>query len=235
LAFHDSREILGPPPNQLKPTQEQIREMRWGYFANISYMDAQVGRVLQALEELKLANNTVVIFVADHGYHLGEHTLWAKTSCFEYDAHVPLVIAPPELKSAGAATASLVELVDLFPTLTELCGLANPAGLDGVSLTPVLNDPQATVKQAAFTQHPRPAYADRTTSGNPDAMGYSVRMAAGRYTEWRDWKSGKLLASEYYDHTLDPTERINRLEAARQSAEYEAARQALHAQFPPAK
>jgi iduronate 2-sulfatase len=229
-AFHDSREILGIPPKQITPTAAQAAEMRHGYFANISYMDAQVGKVLSALKAHGLASRTVVIFVGDHGYHVGEHELWGKTSCFELDAHVPLIIAAPGTKTTGRATPSLVELVDLFPTLTELCELKPPSGLEGVSLVPVLNDPAKSVKAAAFTQHPRPAYFDRTPSGVPEAMGYSVRTAAGRYTEWRDWRTGKLLGAEYYDHRLDPDELINR---AADADDLKAAQQALHTRFPP--
>jgi iduronate 2-sulfatase len=235
LAFHDSREILGIPPGQLTPTADQVTEMRHGYFANISFMDAQVGKVLKALDEHKLTGRTVVVFVSDHGYHIGEHQQWGKTSCFEFDARVPLIVAAPGTAKprAAAATSSLVELVDLFPTLTALCGLENPVGLEGVSLAPILADPTKRVKAAAFTQHPRPAYFDRTSSGIPDAMGYSVRTTAGRYTEWRDWKTGRLLGAEYYDHARDPQERTNRLEAARETDDVKAARRALRMQFPP--
>lgn len=234
VAFHDSREVLGAPPKQIKPTSEQAREMRHGYFANISYMDAQVGKVLKALDDLKLRDRTAVVFVADHGYHIGEHTLWGKTSCFEYDARVPLIVSTPGMKSAGKATSSLVELVDLFPTLTDLCGLDAPAGLEGVSLVPVLNDPAKAVKAAAFTQFPRPAYYDRTPTGIPDAMGYSVRTAAGRYTEWRDWTTGKLIGAEYYDHARDPAELVSRAGDAKDADAVTAARRALHDRFPPA-
>jgi iduronate 2-sulfatase len=172
----------------------------------------------------------VIVFISDHGYHVGEHTLWGKTSNFEFDARVPLIIATPGMKAAGKTATGLVELIDLFPTLTDLCGLKAPAGLEGVSLAPVLADPTKAVKEAAFTQHPRPAYYDRTDAGIPDAMGYSVRTAAGRYTEWRAWATGKLLGAEYYDHARDPNELTNRAD----DAGVKAAREALHAMFPPA-
>jgi iduronate 2-sulfatase len=231
LAFHDSREIRGIPPKQISPTAQQVSEMRHGYFANISYMDAQLGKVLKALEDLKLSDRTVIVFVADHGYHIGEHGLWAKTSNFERDARVPLIVAVPGMKTAGKASSSLVELVDLFPTLTELCGVKTPAGLDGVSLAGVLESPTKSVKATAFTQHPRPAYFDRTRTGTPEAMGYSVRTAAGRYTEWRDWQTGKVLGAEYYDHARDPNELTNR-QAGTETDKLKA-RAALHRQFPP--
>jgi iduronate 2-sulfatase len=232
-AFHDSREVLGIPPKQITPTTEQVAEMRHGYLANISYMDAQVGKVLRALDDHKLAGRTVVVFISDHGYHLGEHGMWGKTSCFELDARVPLIVATPEMKTAGKATSSLAELLDLFPTVAELCGLKTPPGLEGVSLVRVLNDPAKSVKAAAFTQHPRPAYFDRTKAGVPDAMGHSVRTSAGRYTEWRDWKTGKVLGTEYYDHRRDADELTNGVAAANVADDVKAAQRALHAQFPP--
>ncbi len=231
IAFHDSREVLLLPPKTRTPTAEQAAEMRHGYFANISFMDAQVGKVLAALDELKLRENTVVVFVSDHGYHVGEHTLWGKTSCFEYDARVPLIVATPDGKPG--TTKSLAELIDLFPTLTDLCGLKTPDKLDGVSLVPVLKAPSESVMAAAFTQHPRPAYYDRTESKLPDAMGYSVRTPTHRYTEWRGWKDGKLIGAELYAHDTDPTELNNLANSSESAAALKAAREALHKQSPP--
>lgn len=231
-AFHDSREILGIPPQQITLTAEGAAHLRHGYFANISYLDAQVGKLLDALQEHQLTQRTVVVFLSDHGYHLGEHSLWAKTSCFEYDARVPLIVAAPGLPAAGQGSQSLVELLDLFPTLTEVCGLKPPAGLEGESLVPVLRDPQRRVKPAAYTQHPRPAYFDRTPRGVPEAMGYSVRTATGRYTEWRDWETGQIVGTEYYDHQRDPRETVNRIDDREVASAVQAARQQLHAMFP---
>jgi iduronate 2-sulfatase len=206
IAFHQSTEVLGPVDGQRTPTPAQAAEMRHGYFANISYMDAQLGKVLDALDRSGVAERTIVIFVSDHGYHIGEHLLWGKTSNFEFDARVPLLIHAPGITAAGKRTASLVELVDLFPTLTELCGLPNPEGLEGTSLVPVIRDPQKSVKDCAFTQHPRPAYYDRTPSKQPVAMGVSVRTAKARYTEWRDWKTGELTGRELYADADEPSE-----------------------------
>lgn len=227
LALHDSRELLGIPPKRITLSDEQVAEMRHGYFANISYMDAQVGKLLKALDDQRLRDRTIIVFLSDHGYHIGEHGLWAKTSCFEFDARVPLIMATPGTKHAGQATSSLAELVDLFPTLTDLCGLKTPAGLEGVSLAPVLADPARSVKTMAFTQHPRPAYFDRTEAGVPEAMGYSVRTATGRYTEWRDWKTAKLLAAEYYDHTSDSHELTNRIDDPDFAAAVKTAREVM--------
>lgn len=203
VAWHDSREIVGS--GQRKLTPEAVREIRHGYLANISYMDAQIGRVLDELDRLGLAEKTIVVFWSDHGYHLGEQTLWAKTSNFELDARVPLIVATPAMKSGGQTTNALAELLDLYPTLVELCGLPAAAGLEGVSLVPVLTAPGASVRPAALSQHPRPAYY----KGAPETMGYSIRTDRFRYTEWRDWKTGATIARELYDHEADPDETRN--------------------------
>ncbi len=237
IAFHDGREILGIPPKNVTPTAEQIAEMRHGYFANISYMDAQVGKVLTALDLLKLRDNTIVVFFSDHGYHTGDLGLWAKTSCFEYDARVPLIVSAPKVHNPGRAARGVVELIDLFPTLTDLAGLAPPKGLDGTSLVRMLSASKDRVDGVAFTQHPRPSYYDRSETGIPTAMGYSARTTDGRYTEWRDWATGKLLGAEFYEPTERGAVRLslesNRLDARADSDALKAARAALHKQFPP--
>lgn len=233
VAFHDGREILGVSPKAITPTAAQVAEMRHGYFANISYMDAQVGKVLKALDAHKLTERTVVVFVSDHGYHIGEFGLWGKTSCFESDARVPLIVAVPGMKTAGTPTTALTELIDLFPTLNELCGLKPPKGLEGTSFVPALGDPTRAGKGAAFTQHPRPAYFDRTEKGVPDSMGVSVRTPTARYTEWRDWTSGKIIAAELYDPKAGYKDVRNWAGERKDAPELRAARGALHKQFPP--
>ena len=235
IAFHQSTEILGPVAKQQKPAPDQVTEMRHGYFANISYMDAQIGKVLDALDASGVADRTNIVFVADHGYHVGEHSLWGKTSNFEYDAHVPLLISTPGIKTAGRRTGALVELVDLFPTLAELCALPRPGHLEGASLTAVLADPAATVKAGAFTQHPRPAYFDREPPGVPAAMGCSVRTARVRYTEWRDWKTAAVIATELYDSNADPAELRNAAGSAALEAAQREAAALLARQFPPTR
>lgn len=206
VAWHNSREILTDKQRPLTP--EAVREIRHGYLAAISYLDAQVGKVIDELDKLGLGDNTVIVFWSDHGYHLGEHTLWAKTSNFELDARVPLLIASPKSKSKGKTADGLVELLDLYPTLVDLCGLPRVKELEGMSLVPILNDPKAKVKPIAITQHPRPAYYKE----QPDFMGYSARNERWRYTEWRDWKTGKIVARELYDHDKDPLETVNVVE-----------------------
>jgi iduronate 2-sulfatase len=231
IAFHDSPEVLRKGKDHFEPTAEQTAEMRHGYFANISYMDAQLGKVLQALAQHPAAQNTIVIFFSDHGYHIGEHTLWGKTSCFEYDAHVPMMIQAPGKESGQ--THALVELIDLFPTLTELAGVPTPQGLDGTSFAPLLADPQKAGEDFALTQHPRPAYFDRTPSKRIEVMGYSLRTAECRYTEWRDWTTGKTVAKELYDAVKDTAE-LSNLADQPDSAEMQARAQALLQKAQPA-
>jgi iduronate 2-sulfatase len=218
IAWHDSRELLGWKEKARKLTDDDIREIRHGYLANISYLDAQVGKVLDSLDRLGLAERSVVVFWSDHGYHLGEQSLFAKTSNFELDARVPLIISTPLMKTAGRRTESLAELMDLFPTLSELCGLPAPKGIDGTSLTPVLSDPSTTVRTSALTQHSRPAYYDREGKDAPTHMGYSIRSATHRYTEWRDWQTGVTVERELYDHINDPDETVNLAGQADQGA-----------------
>ncbi len=217
IALHDGREIRRDFKKRPggAPTASDAIALRHGYFAAISYMDAQVGKVIDELDRLGLRENTVIVFWSDHGYHLGEHGLWAKTSNFELDARVPVIIATPNHKP-GRRTDALVELLDLYPTLVDLCGLPAPRHkLEGVSLRPLLENPDATVKTEAFTWHPRPAYPpDRQ---NPTAMGFSMRTNRHRYTEWRDHHSGEIIARELYDHDKDPGETRNLADAPEQS------------------
>lgn len=234
LAFHESTEVLGPVADQKRPTPEEAAEMRHGYFANISFMDTQLGKVLDALEVSGVADNTIVVFVSDHGYHIGEHTLWGKTSNFELDARVPMIIRAPGVSVENKRTRSLAELLDIFPTLTELCGLPAPDGLEGTSLVPVLRDPSKQTKRAAFTQHPRPAYYDRTPSKSPVAMGVSVRTSDARYTEWRDWKTGEPVARELYADADEPAETRNLIDTPAAAAVQRQAEALLRRQFPKA-
>ena len=208
IALHDSREILRSFKSRPggKPTPGDEIAMRHGYYAAISYVDAQVGKVIGELDRLGLRENTVIVFWSDHGYHLGEHGLWAKTSNFELDARVPLIISSPDSRP-GQQSPAMVELLDIYPTLADLCDLDAPVELEGVSLKPLLENPRGFVRHYALTQHPRPAYP--ANGEDPEAMGYSIRSPRYRYTEWRDFKSGEVLARELYDHNKDPAETRN--------------------------
>lgn len=179
---------------------EQRRMAIRAYHASTSFMDAQAGRVLDALDRLKLADNTVVVFMSDHGYQLYEHQLWQKMTLFENSARVPLIIAAPG-GAKGAVSKRVVELVDLHATLADLCGVPAPAKLDGVSLKALVADPNAPWDRPAITQVMRGGGA----GGAKRIMGYSVRNDRWRYTEWDGGKAGV----ELYDHDVDPRELTN--------------------------
>jgi len=175
-------------------TADQARECKQAYYAAISFVDAQIGRVLAAVDRLGLRDNTIIVFWSDHGYQLGEHGLWMKQSCFEGSARVPLIIAPPACKAAGQTSPRMVELLDLYPTLADLAGLAAPKELQGASLRPLLEKPEAEWNRAAYTQVQR--------NGFP---GHSIRTDRWRYTEWDFGQKGV----ELYDHQADPQELHN--------------------------
>jgi uncharacterized sulfatase len=164
------------------------------YQACVSFTDANVGRVMQALDTLKLWDRTIVIFMSDHGFHLGDHGLWSKKTLFEQTLRVPLVIVRPDGRNAGRTCRRTVELLDIYPTLADLCGVTPPADLHGTSLRPLLDDPD--------TLRDRPA---RSMVLHEGVVGRSVRTERWRYTEWDEGRAGV----ELYDHDLDPLELRN--------------------------
>ncbi len=178
---------------------DMARTLRHGYYASVSYMDAQVGKVLDELERLGLKESTIVILWGDHGWKLGEHDAWCKHTCTENDANAPLLVSVPGMKTAGSRTDALVEFVDIYPTLADLAGLPLPSHLEGASFKPVLDDPKRPWKPAAFNQYPR-----------GKLMGYSMRTDRYRFTMWVDAKDhSKVDAVELYDHQADPQENEN--------------------------
>lgn len=228
VAWHDGRELLGE--EGAAPTSRSARELRHGYYAAISYLDAQVGRVLDALESLGLKDRTIVVFWSDHGFHLGELSLWCKTSNFELDTLSPLIVAAPGSEySHGEESDVAVELLDIYPTLVELAGLPMPEGLEGESLVALLRDPARYIDRVAFSQHPRPAYLK--AGEEPIAMGYSVRSVSTRFTEWRDWATGTVIGEEFYDYSEEPVETRNLVGEVDRSEEVARLRKTLHAQF----
>lgn len=185
-------------PAQGDLTEAQARMLIHGYYACTSYIDAQIGKVLDELDRLKLADNTAVVLWGDHGWQLGEHGLWCKHTNFEVACHAPMLFRAPGQSKTGTKTAALSEFVDIYPTLSELAGLPLPDHLEGTSAVPLLNDPNRPWKKAAFSQYPRSS-----------RMGYSTRTARYRYTRWEERKTGELFAAELYDHQVDPAENKN--------------------------
>ncbi|MEM6364664.1 MAG: sulfatase [Planctomycetota bacterium] len=211
IAMHESREIrgYGRTPKDRAFTADEIQHYRHGYYAAISFLDAQVGEVLAALQDGGHADDTIVVFTSDHGFHIGERTLWGKTSNFELDARVPLIIASPaHLATRGKSTQALTELIDLYPTLGELAVISGdlPNQLEGVSQVSVLEDTATSVKEFALTQHEQPFYGPRT---DREAIGYSIRTDRWRFTQWRSLKDEAVAALELYDHESDPLETNN--------------------------
>jgi arylsulfatase A-like enzyme len=178
-------------------SDEKAHDLIHGYYAAVSYVDAQIGRLLAELDRLRLREHTLVVLCGDHGWQLGEHGLWGKQTNFEVAARTPLIISAPGQTRRGVKTDALVEFVDIYPTLVELCGLPVPAGLDGTSLVPVLDAPDRPLKRAAFSQYPR-----------GEVMGRSIRTDRYRYTEWAK-PGAPPLGIELYDHKVDSDENVN--------------------------
>lgn len=189
--------LLTVPKPNYGLSEAQCREAIQAYYACVSFVDVQIGKVLDALDRAKLSDRTIVVLWSDHGWQLGEHGLWQKQILFEESARVPLIIASPGQKARNQACPRVVELLDLYPTLLDLCKHKPPAGLAGKSLKPLLDNPKQSWKSSAFTQvqrlEPR------------KFMGRSVRTERWRYTEWDDGKEGV----ELYDHDKDAQELKN--------------------------
>jgi len=164
------------------------------YFACVSFTDANTGLVLETLDRLNLWKNTIVVFMGDHGFHLGDRGLWSKKTLFEQALRVPLIVVLPDGRSAGRTCRRTVQLLDVYPTLADLCGLPAPADLEGRSLRPLLADPDAAWDRPARSQVVHEGVAGR-----------SIRTERWRYTEWDGGRAG----IELYDHDLDPLELRN--------------------------
>jgi len=228
IAYHQSGELrnyLDIPEYATLPADslriglklEKQKELIHGYYAAISYMDAQVGILLNTLESLGTLDNTIIVLWGDHGWHLGDHDLWHKHTNFEEATRAPLIIAGPGIKSGK--TNSLTEFVDVFPTICDLAGVAIPKNLDGKSLKPLMLNNKAKGKEYAISQYPRKLKkAEMAKLGYTDAkmMGYSLRTDQYRYTIWMNnfnskeaFNESQVYASEMYDYVKDPLEKVN--------------------------
>ena len=228
IAYHQSGELrnyLDIPEFATLPADslriglklEKQKELIHGYYAAISYMDAQVGILLNTLESLEILDNTIIVLWGDHGWHLGDHDLWHKHTNFEEATRAPLIIAGPGIKSGK--TNSLTEFVDVFPTICDLAGVTIPKNLDGKSLKPLMLNNKAKGKEYAISQYPRKLKkAEMAKLGYTDAkmMGYSLRTDQYRYTIWMNnfnskevFNESQVYASEMYDYVKDPLEKVN--------------------------
>lgn len=192
--------------------EDKQRELIHGYYASVSYIDAQIGRITKALKTKGLDKNTIIVIWGDHGFHLGDHNIWCKHSNFEQATRSPLLVYVPNI-TTGTRYEMPTELVDIFPTLCELTGLQAPEYLSGKSLVPALTSHQRSIKDFAISQYPR-------RSGKmqkDDVMGYSIRTEQYRYTEWvqnefntsKEFNESDIIARELYDYKTDPDETIN--------------------------
>jgi len=188
-----ARKSIRRKKDQINLADDLARQAIQAYYASITFADAQLGLVLDALDETGLTENTIVLFTSDHGYHMGEHGHWQKTTLFENATHVPLIIAGPGVPAKGQTTKAPAEMIDFYPTLAELAGLKDkaPKYLSGVSLVPALKDPAARPRKDAFSQY---------------ETGYSLRTEHWRYTEWGESGSA---GNELYNHQSDPAEMAN--------------------------
>ena len=196
-----------------RPTPERAKAAIAAYYACISFMDEQLGIVLDELERLGLRDNTVIVLWGDHGWHLGEKGMWAKGTVFDVSARAPLIIVDPRLKTAGQACPRTVEFVDIYPTLVDLCGFAGPPGLEGRSLAPLLNNPTGAWDKPALSVVARESW-----------LGRSIRTERWCYTEWDGGRYGV----ELYDHQADPREMKNLAPDSQHAATVAELRAKLH-------
>jgi iduronate 2-sulfatase len=209
------------PAKGVVPNEMQ-RTLIHGYHACVSYMDAQLGRVLDALDETGLAKNTVIVLWGDHGWHLGDHGMWCKHTNYEQAARIPLVLVAPNVAKAGSRSAALVETVDIYPSLCELAGLAPPKDLNGSSFVGVVKDPKSAGKESIIHVYPR-----------GERLGRAIRTERYRLVEWK--KPGAAVETaeyELYDYRDDPKETKN---LANEKTEIAARLKLLLAKHPEAK
>jgi len=182
-------------------SDDYARLIRQAYFACTSFVDAQIGGLIDEVEKMGISENTYFVYISDHGFHLGEQNHWGKTTLYESSLNSPMIISRKEMENEGAICESLVEYVDILPTVLELAGIERPVHLEGVSTVPLLENPEMDFKKAVFSRQERDIIGRK--------KGYSVRDQQYRYTEWHDHVSGGIIAIELYDLISDPLENRN--------------------------
>jgi iduronate 2-sulfatase len=209
--FGELRNYYNMPRGKERVNDELARHLIHGYYACVSYIDAQIGRVIDELERLGLKDNTIIVLWGDHGWKLGEHDSWCKHTNFEIDTNAPLLISDPQITKKGIRTRALTEFIDIYPTLCELTGLPKPEHLEGLSFKPLMENPDLPWKKAASSIWVQAKYRyDLETQ----VIGYAIKTDRYRYIEWRHTKSGEIKARELYDHQVDPQENKNVVEKA---------------------
>ena len=211
LRHYDGFGHIGHPTSDYRMSEDTARILRHGYYASVSYVDALLGDLIGHLKQLNIYEETIIIVWGDHGWKLGDHNSWGKMTNYNIDLKVPMIIRYPEQENRGQKTWALTELVDMFPSLCELAGIAVPDYMQGKSFVPLLTNPDLEWKDAAFSQfHRRP----RVSADGKRYMGYSINTQEYHYIEWYDWfpdqgEKGAFRTSELYDVMNDPHETIN--------------------------
>ncbi|WNC69171.1 sulfatase [Thalassotalea nanhaiensis] len=195
-------------PNKGNFAEETAQRLRHGYYAATSYVDDNIGRLIKALKDNGLYENTVIVFWSDHGYHLGENNHWTKVTVRELDTRVPLIFRIPGQKPFK--TNAITEYIDIYPTLADICNLPSPKNLDGSSFNKLFSDPFSAHKKAAFSQVSRPWPGNKPITH----MGYTVRTDVYRYTRWIETKSQRMISEELYHTENDVLERQNLINSA---------------------
>lgn len=190
------------PEGQYVYDDSLTRKLIHGYYASMSYMDAQLGRVIDELKRLGMDKNTIILLWGDHGWHLGDHGYWTKHTNYEQANHIPLIMVVPGVTPAGSSTEQMTETVDIYPTLAELAGLGRPETsqpIDGISLVPVLSNPQKRIRDHAYHAYPLGGY-----------LGRAIRTERYRMVEWKRWNDpNDDVVWELYDYKNDPQETRN--------------------------
>jgi iduronate 2-sulfatase len=197
--------IFGDFPKTGLSDKDIVHGLR-SYYACVSFIDAQIGKILDELEALDLMDSTLLVVLSDHGWHLGDHGNWGKATCFERATHAPLFVRAPGMETAGAQCDAFVEYVDLFPTILDLCGFDIPDYMEGTSFSLLLESPSAAWKSAVFSQFPRRADFDGEMK---NIEGYSIRTDRFRFTQWRERGTGEVVFEEFYDNRKNSIEDKN--------------------------